>query len=94
MNILFELFLKNFAEKKIKELLPKIKDIVETENFRFGLVIEILKYVNEKEKLDLTDKNIIKIANLISRRYNRIKDWFEDEEFWERIIDYLKIYMR
>ena len=94
MNILFELFLKNFAEKKIKELLPKIKDIVETENFRFGLVLEILKYVNEKEKLDLTDKNIIDIANLISRRYNRIKDWFEDKEFWERIIDYLKIYVR
>ena len=94
MNILFELFLKNFAEKKIKELLPKIKDIVETENFRFGLVIEILRYVNENEKLGLTDKNIIKIANLVARRYNKINDWFEDKEFWERIIDYLKIYVR
>jgi len=90
----FELFIKKFAEKKIKELLPKIKETIETENFRFGLVLEILRYINKKEKLNLNEKNMIKIANLITRRYNNIKNWLNDKEFWEMILRYIKIYVR
>jgi len=58
------------------------------------LVYEILKYLNEKEELMMSDKTLYKIARKIVKNIDNLGAYmigiFEDKDFQKRIVDYLR----
>jgi len=60
------------------------------------LVYEILKYLNEKEELMMSDKTLYKIARKIVKNIDNLGAYmigiFEDKDFQKRIVDYLKVW--
>ncbi len=91
-NIILKL-LKRRIEAELKE----IKDeVLSDKKFWFGLIYEILKFINEKYELKISSRSLYKIAGVIVKNWDRWGDEFKCiikcKKLHKALVDYFKIW--